>query len=300
VNKPTLRHTRIGVLHAIAAYGFWGFVPVYYKAVAHVPVFELLGHRVVWSMVLTSALMLAVRGWRVALQALQTARALWLLCITTVLVATNWTIFMWAIANDRVLDASLGYYINPLVSILLGFVFLRERLNRLQILSVGLATVGVAVLTVSQGGPPWVALALAFSFGLYGLLRKIARLGAIAGLNCETLLLVVPAVAYLSYLAAQGAGQFAVVSRTMDLLLAFAGVATAVPLLLFTSAARRLRLSTIGFLQFLAPSIHFLLAVLLYGEPFTRGHTVCFGCIWTALTIFTFDSLRPARKSASQ
>ncbi len=283
---------RIGVIHALAAYGFWGFVPVYYKAVGQVPVFELLGHRVVWSVVLTSGLMLAVGGWRVAFRALRAPRVFPLLCITTMLVATNWTIFMWAIANDRVLDASLGYYINPLVSILLGFVFLHERLRRLQILSVALATVGVAVLTISQGGPPWVALALAFSFGLYGLLRKIARLGALAGLNFETLLLVVPAAVYLSYLAAQGVGHFAVVSRTMDLLLAFAGVATALPLLLFTSAARRLRLSTIGFLQFLAPSIHFLLAVLLYDEPFTHGHIVCFGCIWTALAIFTIDSLR--------
>ena len=286
------RQKKVGVACALGAYVFWGFVPIYYKAVAHIPVLELLAHRCVWSLLLTTILILMVGGWRDSIRSLRTRRARVGLFASTALVATNWPVFMWAIANDRVLEASLGYYINPLISILLGFVFLGERLRKLQLLSVLLATAGVAVLTVAQGVPPWVALALACSFGTYGLLRKISKVGSLVGLNLETLLLMLPALVYLASLSHSGTGHFGAISLTTDLLLAFAGVATAVPLLLFTSAARRLRLSTVGFLQFLAPSIHFLLAVWLYGESFTTAHAFCFGSIWAALTLYLLDAMR--------
>ena len=296
LNDPVGKQKKVGVACALTAYVFWGFVPIYYKAVAHIPVFELLAHRCVWSLLLTTILILIVGGWRESIKSLRSGGAVVGLLASTALVATNWTVFMWAIANDRVLEASLGYYINPLISILLGYVFLHERLRKLQILSVLLATGGVVVLTVAQGVPPWVALALACSFGTYGLLRKTSKMGSLVGLNLETLLLMLPALVYLASLAGRGTGHFGVVSRTTDLLLVFAGVATAVPLLLFTSAARRLRLSTVGFLQFLAPSIHFLLAVWLYGESFTAAHAFCFGTIWAALALYVVDAMRSKAK----
>ncbi len=292
MNDSIGRQKNVGVACALSAYIFWGFVPIYYKAVAHIPVLELLAHRCVWSLLLTTILILIVGGWRDSIRSLRTRRAVVSLVASTALVATNWAVFMWAIANDRVLEASLGYYINPLISILLGFVFLGERLRKWQVLSVLLATVGVVVLTLARGVPPWVALTLACSFGTYGLLRKVSKIGSLVGLNLETMLLMLPALVYLAVLAHSGTGHFGVISRTTDLLLAFAGIATAVPLLLFTSAARRLQLSTVGFLQFLAPSIHFLLAVWLYGESFTAAHAFCFGAIWAALTIYALDSMR--------
>ena len=296
MNDPVSKQKKVGVACALGAYVLWGFVPIYYKAVAHIPVFELLAHRCVWSLLLTTILILIVGGWRESIKSLRSGGAVVGLLASTALVATNWTVFMWAIANDRVLEASLGYYINPLISILLGYVFLHERLRKLQILSVLLATGGVVVLTVAQGVPPWVALALACSFGTYGLLRKTSKMGSLVGLNLETLLLMLPALVYLASLAGRGTGHFGVVSRTTDLLLVFAGVATAVPLLLFTSAARRLRLSTVGFLQFLAPSIHFLLAVWLYDESFTAAHAFCFGTIWAALALYVVDAMRSKAK----
>lgn len=299
------RQARVGVAYGLAAYLWWGFVVVYFKAVAHVPATEILAHRIVWSVVLLSILMRAYGRWGVALEAVRDRRTMITLLGTTVLIATNWLTFIYAIASDQVLQASLGYYINPLVNVLLGFAFLRERLRPWQIVSVLLATGGVGYMTINYGRVPYLSLTLAGSFGLYGLLRKTARVDAMVGLTIETGVLLIPAVAYLAYLASQFAApndagelvglRFGHVSWQTDVLLALGGVITAVPLLWFTNAARRIRLATLGFLQYIAPSLQFLLAVVVYGETFTRVHAWTFGCIWTALAIYSVDTVRAGR-----
>lgn len=313
--KPTLEpaspprdhaEARVGIMFGLACYGWWGLVPIYFKAVRQVPAAEVLAHRVIWSVVLLAVLMRLYRRWGAAGVALRQHGSIALLACTTVLIAANWFTFIWAVANDHVLQASLGYYINPLVNVLLGFVVLKERLRRAQLVSVGLAAVGVIYLAVQLGEWPIVALFLAFTFGFYGLLRKIARVDALTGLTIETGFLLIPALAYLVFLGfaagAEGTDSrlvFGHHSRAMDALLMLGGVITAVPLLWFANAARRLRLATIGFLQYIAPSVQFLLAVAVYGERFTTAHLVSFVCIWSALAIYTADAWRVAKRAAS-
>ncbi len=297
VTSVEQRSARAGVIYGLAAYGWWGLVPIYFKLVVQVPAVEVLAHRVVWS-VLLLAVWMRIRGrWRVAAVALRDRSTVLTLLGTTTLIAGNWYLFIWAVGHDRILQASLGYFINPLVNVLLGFVFLGERLRKWQTVSVALAAAGVIYLTVGYGRFPWIALILAGSFGSYGLLRKVAPVDALIGLTAETLLLLPLALAYLVY---AGVGQhltFGHGPRTLDLLLMAAGVVTAVPLLWFTNAAKRLRLATMGFLQYLAPTGHFLLAVIVYREPFVLDHAITFGCIWTALAVYSFDTVRAARSA---
>lgn len=288
---------RAGVLYGLAAYGAWGLVPVYFKAVAAVPALEVLAHRVIWSVAILALLMAWRQQWPTAAAAVRSRRTAATLALTTLLIATNWLVFIWAVAANHVLEASLGYYINPLVNILLGFLFLRERLRLGQIVAVALAVAGVAFLVLSLRQLPAVALVLAFTFGFYGLLRKTARVDALVGLSVETTFLLPAAIAFLAYRALHGDLVFAGHSRATDLLLLCAGPITTLPLLWFTNAARRLRLTTMGFLQYLAPTGHFLLAVLAYGEPFTRTHGVTFALIWTALAIYSIDTTRAARQT---
>lgn len=287
--------SRAGVAYGLACYLWWGLVVVYFKAVAHVPPTEVLAHRVVWSLVLLSILMRFKDRWPVALAAVRDRRTLLTLMGSATLVAANWFVFIWAVGHGRVVEASLGYFINPLVNVLLGFVFLGERLRPLQWLSVGLATVAVGTLTARVGHLPWIALVLAFSFGFYGLLRKTASVGAMEGLTIETILLSPAALVYLVTLAGRQEIRFAAGSRATDGLLVFSGVVTALPLLWFSNAARRLRLATVGFLQYLAPSLQLLLGVVVYGEPFGRDHQVAFGLIWTALALYSFETMRGQR-----
>ena len=281
---------RVGVFYGLAAYLWWGFVPIYFKAVAHVPAPEVLAHRVIWAFMLLAILMRLSGKWRAVPGVLRDRRTMVTLFGTTMLIALNWFVFIWAVANDKVLQASLGYFINPLVNVLLGFVFLRERLTGWQKVSVILAATGVTYLAFQGEEVPAVALVLAGSFGLYGLLRKTARVDAILGLGVETALLLPLAIGYLAYLITTDQCRFGTVSWRTDVLLASGGIITAVPLLWFTNAARRLRLATLGFLQYIAPSGQFLLAVGLYGEVFTRAHAISFGCIWTALAIYSVDA----------
>jgi len=289
---------RRGLVCGVVAFGMWGLVPIYFKAVTHVPALEVLCHRVIWSVVLL-ALIVHRRGlWSEVRIALRSGKTLGVLLLTTLLIANNWFIFIWAVNTNRVLDASLGYFINPLVNILLGVVLLRERLSRAATLSVALATLGVTYQVAHGEGVPWIALVLAFSFGLYGLLRKTARVGSVVGLGLETALLAPVALVYLEWLRRHGTGGFGGGDSTTDILLIAAGVVTAIPLIFFTSAARRLPLSTMGFLQYLAPTGQFLLAVLAYGEPLTIDHLITFGCIWLALGVFTWD-MRRARGSGA-
>lgn len=285
----------VGGLYATLAFGFWGFVPLYWKHVAFVPGLEMLAHRIVWAVPVLLAL-LALRGrlGRIR-EALGNPRHRRLLALTAALVASNWFVFIYAVTHDHVLDASLGYYLNPLVNVLLGFLFLGERLTRRQIAAVLLAAAGVATLVVAAGVFPWVALFLAGSFGSYGLLRKRAGVEALPGLAVEALLLLPLALGLLVVLSLRGEGAFLERGAGGALAIAASGLVTALPLLWFTEAARRLRYATVGFFQYLAPTGQFLLAVLVFGERFTTAHAVAFGAIWLAVALYLLDAARGPR-----
>ncbi len=288
--------TRLGVVYGIAAFGAWGLSPLYFKAVVSVPPLEVLAHRIVWSLVLLGIVTVLRGGLRELIDLLRDARLRLTLAYTTCLIALNWGIFIWAVANDRLLEASLGYFINPLVNVALGFVFLRERLRPLQIAAVVLATAGIVWLTVAYGKLPAISIVLALSFGLYGLLRKRTRASGVQGLTVETLLLTPPAVAWLIWRESQGLLHFTHAGMRIDGLLISAGVVTALPLIWFAESARRLRLVSIAFLQYLAPTGQFLLATLAFGEPFTRTHAISFGLIWLALILYSIDTARALRR----
>jgi len=286
---------RKGVAFGIAAYGMWGLIPIYFKALAGVPALEVLAHRIVWSVVLLVPLVLVRGQWPELRRVINNQKTLATLMLTTVLIAVNWYLFIWAVDHDRVLEASLGYFINPLINVMLGMVFLGEKLSRPATAAVVLAGLGVSVQVVMVGELPWIALALAFSFGFYGLLRKTAAVGAVVGLAVETSMLVLPAAGFLVWARRTGGLYLGIGDLSTDVLLVLAGVVTATPLLCFTSAARLLPLTTLGFLQYLAPSGQFLLAVLAYGEVLTPGRIITFVCIWIALAIFTGDQIRRSK-----
>ncbi len=288
--------TRKGILLALAAYGFWGMVPLYFKAVRAVPPLEILAHRVVWSVPLVALLISLLGSWEGVRGALRSPRTLGTLALSATLVATNWFTFIYGVNHDRILETSLGYYINPLVNVVLGMAFLRERLTRLQAVSVLLAATGTLYLALSYGRPPWISLIVAFTFGFYGLLRKTVRVDSMGGLLVETTLLAPLALGFLAVMGARHAGTFLAGGARISLLLILSGAVTALPLIWFASAARKLPYSVIGLCQYLAPSLTFLMAVFLYDEPFTRPHAVAFGCIWTALAIFTADMWQRQRK----
>jgi len=289
--------TRAGLLLGLGAYLLWGVLPLYFKLVDQVPASEIVAHRVVWSLLFLLVLAVFWKRCGNVGAALRSPKVLAVLALTAALIGANWLIWVWAVVNGHVLEGSLGYYLNPLVNVLLGVVALRERLSRPQGFAVALAAAGVAVLALGAGSALWISLSLAASFALYGFLRKVAPVEAIEGLLVETALLTPVALAWIFWLQAQGRGGFGV-DLTTDLLLTLAGAATAIPLLLFTAAAKRLPYSTLGFLQYIAPSLQFLLAVLLFGERLTTAHIICFGLIWTALAIFATDGLRRGRAAA--
>jgi chloramphenicol-sensitive protein RarD len=281
-----------GLVWGLSAYLMWGFVVFYFKAVGHVPALEVLAHRVVWSVLLLGVL-LGVRGrWRENLATALKPRVLATLAVSTVLIAVNWFTFIWAVAHDQTLQASLGYFINPLVNVLLGFVFLRERLTPLRWCSVGLAAAAVVLLIVQQGTVPVVALVLAFSFGFYGLLRKIMPVDSLVGLTIETKMLLPLAIGYLVWLQMHGEMVFLHLDRSTDVLLILAGVITAIPLLCFANGARRMNYATMGLLQYIAPTLQFVVAVKVFGEPLHAVQLAAFGLIWTGLGIYSFDALR--------
>lgn len=291
-SSETTHEIRRGVAYGLAAYLLWGFFPLYFKGVADVPPLEVLAHRCAWSLVTLVPFLAVTSGWGEVRDAMANRRTLLTLCATTLLIATNWFVFLYAVANNQVLQSSFGYFINPLASVLLGFLFLRERLRRLQIVSVLLACAGVLVLAFHHGSPPWIALILAASFALYGLLRKVAPVDSLTGLSVETLLLFPVASGYLLYLGITGRGAFPSATVRADILLPMAGFVTAVPLLWFSAAARRLRLSTVGFMQYITPTLHFLLAILAFGEPFSRTELASFACIWAGLALYSYDAAR--------
>jgi chloramphenicol-sensitive protein RarD len=267
-------------------------MPVYIKAVRAAPVLEVLCHRVVWAVAFLLVLSWRQRQLRGLVPALRSGRTLAVLSASTVCIALNWLVYIWAVVNGRVLEASLGYYMNPLVNVLLGVALLGERLERPVRIAVGIAAAGVLWLAVHVGQFPWLPLALATLFGSYGLLRKIAPVGPLAGLTIETALLFPLAGGYLAWAIASGRAAFLAGNPWLDLNLLLAGPVTAVPLLFFAAAARRLPLSTMGFLQYLSPTLQFLLAVFVYGEAFDRAHAVAFAFIWTAIALFAAHRAR--------
>lgn len=286
---------RKGVLAAIGAYLLWGFLPVYWKLIRQVPAPEILGHRIVWSLLFALLLLLVLRHWGWIATVRHQPRLLLVFAATGSILAGNWLIYIWAVNNNFIVEASLGYFINPLVNVLLGVVFLKERLRPLQWVAILVALAGVAYLTVQIGSLPWISLTLAFSFGVYGLIRKTAALASLEGLSLEMSIVFLPALAYLFWLAAQGQAAFGQETGT-SLLLALAGLATALPLLLFAYSARLIPLSTIGILQYIAPTLQFLLGVLVYHEPFSPTRMAGFLLIWTALLIYTLESLWVMRR----
>jgi len=287
-----------GVIYAAAAYVLWGFFPIYFKALSGVPAFQIMTHRVVWCFWVVAILLLALRELA-ALKATITKRTLLIYLGAGVLLAINWVVYVWGVNAGYVLETSLGYFINPLVSVSLGVIFLHERLRPLQWLPVGLAAAGVIYLTISYGTLPWVALVLAFSFGFYGLVKKVAPLGSLHGLALETATILLPSLAFLLVEEMRGVGAFGHASVGTTVLLALTGVVTAVPLLLFSSGARLVPLSTLGLLQYIAPTLQFFIGVFLYNEPFTRERLIGFGIIWLALLIFSTEGFLERRRALS-
>jgi chloramphenicol-sensitive protein RarD len=290
------RQQRLGVIYGTSAYLAWGFIALYFKAVEAVPPLEVLAHRVLWSLAFLSALLAGRRRFLAAFGLLADRRTLGVMLVTTVLIALNWGLFIWSIGVGRLTESSLGYFINPLVNVVLGVVFLGERLRRGQLVAVALAVLGVLWLTLDLGRLPWIALTLAGSFGTYGLLRKQARPSGVEGLALETALIAPVALAFLAWRQHEGLLVFGNGGPGLSGLLLLAGPVTALPLVWFAEGARRLRYATMGFLQYLAPTFQFLLAVAAFGEPFTRGNAVGFGLIWTALGIYTWDTARSLRR----
>lgn len=286
----------IGGLCALGAFGTWGFLPVYFKYMQEVSPLEILAHRIVWSTLLVGVMLRLLGRWPEIIAILENKHLLLWLCLSSILLSCNWMLFIWAVTNGFMLEGSLGYYINPLVNVLLGVVLLGERLTKAQWLAVALSLGGVTVLAVGLGAFPWIAVSLALLFGFYGYVRKTAPVGAATGLFVETLVVLIPAILYLVYIAWQGTGAMGTISLGYDFLLVFAGVVTAAPLIMFTAAARRLRYATVGFFQYLAPTLQFLLAVLVYGEAFTDTHKITFALIWTALAIYSADTFLGRRK----
>ncbi|MEW5868402.1 MAG: EamA family transporter RarD [Chloroflexota bacterium] len=288
-----------GVLYGVGAYFIWGVFPIYWKWLQQVPATQILAHRLAWSFVLLVLIISARREWQPILSALRRPRTLLVFFVAACLLSTNWLIYIWGVNAGYIVETSLGYFINPLVSVLLGVIFLREKLRPAQWLPIGLAAAGVAYLAISYGSLPWIALALAFSFGLYGLVKKLSPLGSLRGLTVETGVLFVPTLAFLLVLAGRGAGAFGSLGLTQDLLMAGAGPVTTIPLLMFGAAAQSIPLSTLGLLQYIAPTCQFLVGVLIYHEPFTPARLVGFGIIWLALAIFTFEGFL-ARRNRSR
>jgi chloramphenicol-sensitive protein RarD len=299
VNAPSPAQTeahraRTGLFYGLAAYGLWGVMPVYFKWLKAVPSIDIVAHRIVWSLLVLILFVSIAGAWDQVRSAVRNRKTRALLLLTALLIATNWLLYVYAINSGHILAGSLGYYLNPLANILLGRFILKERLTMLQWSAVGIAAAGIGVLAAGALGTLWISLTLCFSFATYGLLRKITHVESLAGLTVETALLFPIALGWLLLGDAQGRPVFGA-GDTETALLVAAGIVSTVPLLCFTAAARRLAYSTVGMLQFLAPTLQFLLAVVVYDEPFTRAHAIAFGCIWSALLLYVSSIVRDLR-----
>ncbi len=285
-----------GIWYAIAAYGIWGLFPLYWKPLHDVPALQIIGHRIGWSYILLILVVIVTRQWKQFHAVAFTKRTLSIYTVSAALVSVNWLVYVWAVNAGFIVESSLGYFINPLLSVLLGVIFLREKLRRCQWLPVGLAALGVLIVSFAYGSFPWIAVTLALSFGLYALVKKQAPLNALNGMTLETGILFIPALLYLLTVEAQGQGAFLHSGVTSNLLMIGAGLVTTIPLLLFSSAAQRIPLAMVGIIQYITPTMQFLLGVFVYKEPFTLIQLTGFGLVWLALVIFTLEGFL-ARKA---
>ncbi len=274
-----------GMLYALGAYIMWGLFPIYWKWLQDVPALQVIGHRILWSFLLLVVVILATRQWT-KFRSTLTWRVVGIYLTAGVLLSVNWLIYVWGVNAGHIVETSLGYFINPLLSVLLGMIFLGERLRPAQWVPLGLATAGVVYLTWTYGSLPWIALSLAFSFGVYGLVKKMAPLGSLYGLTLETGLVFLPALAYLLFVESSGQGAFGHTDVLSNVLLIGAGVVTTIPLLMFASAARRIPLTMVGVMQYIAPTLQFLIGVLIYKEPFSTTRLIGFSLVWIALVFF--------------
>lgn len=284
-----LSETQLGIFYALGAYLMWGFAPIYFKYLEFVPVKEILAHRVLWSVVVTGVIITLLSAWSNVYKICLSPQKLLLLSLSTLLISINWMVFIWAINNDRMLEASLGYFINPIINVVLGFIFLNESLSRIKWIAVGLALVGVFVQIFALGTLPWVSLVLPVSFAFYGLLRKTIKVEALTGLFIETLIVAPIAIYYLVIIADSEYANMLSNSFSLNFWLMFAGIATALPLIFFGQAALRLKLSTLGFFQYLAPSLLFVFAVVFYGEQLNMSKIITFMFIWSGIALFAFE-----------
>ncbi len=274
-----------GLLYALGAYIMWGLFPIYWKWLQAVPALQVIGHRIVWSFVLLVVVIIATRQWT-KFRSTLTLRILGIYFVAGLLLSVNWLIYVWGVNAGHIVETSLGYFINPLLSVLLGMIFLGERLRPAQWVAIGLAAFGVIYLTLTYGSLPWIALSLAFTFGFYGLVKKVAPLGSLYGLTLETGLMFLPALGYLIFAESTGQAAFGHIGNVSVLLLVGAGVVTTIPLLMFASAARRIPLTMVGVMQYIAPTLQFLIGVLIYKEPFSTSRLIGFSLVWTALIFF--------------
>ena len=287
-----------GTLYAIGAYGLWGLLPLYWRALHDVPALEILAHRVVWALLITLGLVVLRREGRGLLGAFAKPRVVGVFAVSALLLSVNWFVYIWAVNAGHVVETSLGYFINPLVNVALGVLFLHERLRPGQAVAVVIALIGVLYLTFLYGSPPWIALALAGSFGAYGLIRKTASLESLAGLTLETLLIAPLALGYLLFLEYGGQSAFLHASVPTSALLIGAGLVTAVPLLLFGAGARKITLTTLGLLQYIAPTIQFMLGITVFGEPLSPQRLIGFSLVWLALAIYTVEGISAGGRTA--
>ena len=285
-----------GIFYALGAYLIWGILPIYWKWLQQVPALQIIGHRIGWSFILLLTIIFMTGQWK-KFRSAWTRRVLTVYFSSGLLLSVNWLIYVWAVNAGHIVETSLGYFINPLLSVLLGVIFFHERLRPMQWLPLGLAAAGVLYLTIVIGSLPWIALSLAFSFGFYGLVKKLAPLGSLFGLTIETGVVFIPAFIYLIVMDSQGQGNFFQGDFLMSLLLIGAGVVTAVPLLMYASAVRRIPLSIVGVLQYITPTMQFLIGVLVYKEVFTSAKLIGFSMVWVALIIFWVEGIVEGRKS---
>lgn len=281
-----------GLGFALGAYVFWGFLPLYMKMLSHIGAAEVVAHRIIWSVPIAAGLLIVMGRTGDLRDALRSPRTLAMGCVTAALITVNWGIYVWAITSDRALDAALGYYINPLFSVALGALLLGERMTRAQLVAIALAACAVAVLTISAGTVPWAALALTVTWGFYALAKKQLPIGPNQGFLLEVLILLVPALAYVTWLGLTGQGQFLVGDPGSTWLLLGCGAVTAIPLILYANGAKGLRLTTIAVLQYIAPTMIFLCAVVVFKEPFGQARMIAFPMIWTALVIYSVSMFR--------
>jgi len=292
--------SRTGLIHALAAYLIWGFMPLFFKQLVEISPLHIVAHRVIWAVPMLLA-MLWLRG-RMGeyLAALRSSRARWMLMLSSLLIATNWLVYIYAVATNQILAASLGYFLNPLLNVVLGLVFFKERLNRIQWTAVALAAIGVCVLASESLAGIWISLTLAISFGFYGMVRKVAPVQSIPGLTVETSLLMPVALGFVLWASVYDPSPSLGYSTKTDLFLILGGAITAIPLLFFASAAKKMPLSTLGFIQYIGPTIQFLLGVFLYREALTLSHIICFSLIWFALILYSGDAYRSSRPAIAK